>query len=370
MIEKLTKEQEAMIPVYREKYINIGLNTDRINRDECVQDMDQIYSKILKRNLSTVVFCKNPLEQFYLLVLYKVLQEAFTYAEKQKIDISKVRIFEKEDNVYNNVLDIVRNEYQEKNKKADAVLLANYIVQEFKTEVNEIPGETYLLTVTKQAIKQNSMDYVSPYLYGSFDSFYFSFYSFFKEICHIKFEKEDLYNLYEKTLQYGFIAPLETVCFVSEKPLVIYRNEKGLHADLKPALEYEGDFKLFFLNGVQVPEWLVMQNVDELNIKEVLSLKNVEQRAQGLKKLGPDRFEHELKLIDSDLRNIENPYYLYDAGHLFDGEYTPILKMKNPSVPLLNHYEYTSPDCKTVQHALNWRKYKDINKEWNPIELT
>jgi hypothetical protein len=45
------------------------------------------------------------------------------------------------------------------------------------------------------------------------------------------------------------------------------------------------------------------------------------------------------------------------------------LKMTNPSVRVF-HVEGVARECNTVQQALNWRAYKDINKAWSPSVLT
>jgi hypothetical protein len=49
-IEKLTEEQEALIPKYREKWLKIGLSTDRIDRERAKGIIDRFYTEIIKTN--------------------------------------------------------------------------------------------------------------------------------------------------------------------------------------------------------------------------------------------------------------------------------------------------------------------------------
>ena len=46
------------------------------------------------------------------------------------------------------------------------------------------------------------------------------------------------------------------------------------------------------------------------------------------------------------------------------------LCMENPSIAGTMHMEGVFPECQTVEHAINWRKYRDINKEWKPEKIT
>ncbi len=55
-IENLTKEQEAQLAVYREKWIKIGLCTDPVDKADCVKFANWLF-KILKRGKPEVIIC-------------------------------------------------------------------------------------------------------------------------------------------------------------------------------------------------------------------------------------------------------------------------------------------------------------------------
>lgn len=46
LIEKLTPEQEALIPVYREKWLRIALSTERIERQNAIEAVKAAYNFI------------------------------------------------------------------------------------------------------------------------------------------------------------------------------------------------------------------------------------------------------------------------------------------------------------------------------------
>ncbi len=43
MIEKLTKEQKDLMAVYRDKWVKIGLSTDRFTKEEAQECSDYLY---------------------------------------------------------------------------------------------------------------------------------------------------------------------------------------------------------------------------------------------------------------------------------------------------------------------------------------
>ena len=58
-IEQLTPEQEALIPVYREKWLKIALSTEPINREEAVAAVKAAYA-VVGLSKPNVLFCKSP----------------------------------------------------------------------------------------------------------------------------------------------------------------------------------------------------------------------------------------------------------------------------------------------------------------------
>ncbi|MCL1464181.1 hypothetical protein [Argonema galeatum] len=59
MIEKLTPEQEALIPVYREKWRAIALSTEPIDRQKATEAVKAIYAQISLRE-PEIIFVDSP----------------------------------------------------------------------------------------------------------------------------------------------------------------------------------------------------------------------------------------------------------------------------------------------------------------------
>jgi hypothetical protein len=319
MITELTPEQEAQIQVYVDRYIEIGKKTDRINREKAIGIMEAFYKNILEKEPVPVVFAENPKEAWRM----TCVAERF-FEENVEVDGTKKQLID---------------EYDEEKDK---------------------------------------ISFIWPYLSGSFDSYLFAFYDYALEILKIEIPKEHLekYNIWKGIMEMGLIYPLDHICIVSEKPTTIHMNEKGLHRDLGAALAYSGEndtlIKLYYLNGVEVPESIVMTPAEELDAKLVLTEKNAEVRAQIVKKIGIKKVLSNLDAKSVEKKRIEelsedkqkyltstikgNSFREYELLNLdvIDGTYRPYLKMLNPSTGEW-HVEGVHPSCMTVEEALAWR---------------
>jgi hypothetical protein len=88
----------------------------------------------------------------------------------------------------------------------------------------------------------------------------------------------------------------------------------------------------------------------KLDLKFFQEEKNVEVRAQFIRKYGIERMKAHGKSIEKN-----DVYELIDMAPIFTRvQYAPYLFMINPSTGTI-HAEGVHPDCKTIQQALNWR---------------
>ena len=156
--------------------------------------------------------------------------------------------------------------------------------------------------------------------------------------------------------QVGWFWPHEEFIVITEKPTVLTINSTGvLHTTTGPAIKYSDGYELYALNGVRITE-LAHLMLAGANPKDILNVKNTEQRAELIKHYGIDKLFYELKptLLDK-----ANGYELYSIS-VYEGIPRIYLKMDNPSVPDEVHIEAVHPDCKAVDQALNWRNIGNV----------
>ena len=395
MITQITKKQESKMSEYVEKYIKIGLNTERIDKQQCKSDIDEIYVNILGRKKVPVIVLENPYMcwiavnmfcqnrngiQVYNQVNNQIYKQIWNQVRDQVNNQVRVQIYNQVNNrIYKQVWNQVRNQvddqvrvqiynqiYNQIYKRVRNQVRDQVRIQIYKQVWNQIRGQVSN-QVDDQVKDEKIMDYISPYFQGSYDTYIFSYFDYIIEALGVKIENKlkNKYDIWKNTTKYGQIYSLNNICIVSEKPLKINLNERRrLHADMEPAIKYSGGLELYYLNGIKVPKWIVMSKKENIKITDVMKIKNVDVRTQAIKKIGIEKLEKEMKFVEK-----KGDYILYDASNIF-GEYQPLLKMKNPSVPLLWHMEYVHPNCKTIQQSINWRYSKDINKQWEPTVLT
>jgi hypothetical protein len=222
-------------------------------------------------------------------------------------------------------------------------------------EVYDDPKQAWAAVVRHTGTTES---FVTPYQTGSFFVNVFSFYDYFigEGLVELPPDLLKKYKIWEATSKLGFIYPLEDVCIVSQKPSKISLNEKGqLHCEDGPSVEYPSGWKMFSLNGITVPESLVMTPSEDLSIEFFKNETNADVKAEFVRKYGVERMLDLGKKVDSYEKydQEENPwwwksgYELWDMASIFPGlTYQPFLKMVNQTTGIL-HVEACSTECRT-----------------------
>ena len=306
MIETLTEEQEKLIPVYRDKWLEIGLNTDRIDPIEAERIIKSVYTKLLNNMvIPRVIILNDPIQAWEMVV------------ELNKGTIGTIDPKEK-DIIINKIYSSITSMDKDKSKTQD----------------------------------NKQIDFIWPWLDGNFSSSTFSFYNYLIEVLNLKLEKELLekYMVWEETSKLSLIYPFSEVCVLSQKPSKIKMTDKKLHCETGPAIEYSSGFSIYCLNGVLVPKKLVEAVPEEIDPLEILKESNVEVRREYVRKIGIDNMitKMECKRLDT-----VGDYELYRIP-IGENQFGNYLKMKNPSIQTY-HFEGVPPECDSVEKALAWR---------------
>lgn len=307
-IEKLTAKQEGLMPEYIKKWIDIGVNTDRLDPELTKKVIDN-YRKLINLKVDVPLkIVKNPIEAWV----------------------------------------------------ACCLVEAKIPFNDFDSEIKDVfNGNPKKRDIPKAWL---------PWQSGSFFASVFSFYDYMLEVVGVELDSDlwTKYKVWESTSQLGCIYPLDNITIVCEKPTEIHLNEDNvLHCDGGPALVYDGlgDFKIYALNGVRVPEWLAVTASHKLDLEKYNDIQNVDVKAEFVRKVGIERFLEQGKLIDS-YKNYnpethdwwhKSQYEVIDMSFLFESlDYAPYLKMVNQTTGVF-HVEGVSPQCKTVGEALKER---------------
>lgn len=158
---------------------------------------------------------------------------------------------------------------------------------------------------------------------------------------------------------------------------------KNVSKKLSEAFSYKvGNHQYSYIDGIKVPKWVYDTPADELNIEKVLSLKNIDVRAQAIKKAGLLNLINKGTIIDSWEKYPDNEWWAKSEYKLVDMhnfvppvkvinhltkrlittepiKYAPFLCMKNQTTGEY-HLEGVSPECRNLYDALKMR-YKDLD---------
>lgn len=179
------------------------------------------------------------------------------------------------------------------------------------------------------------------------------FYDFCRRIGVNYTEKENatlnLWRSQSKTCHWWW--PYKGIVLASERHTVLNVDSEGrLHCETGPAVQYSDGWGVWALNGVRLSQEIVETPAAQLDAKLILKEENAEIRRELVRKIGIERVCERLGARSIDQQD-EYELLMLDLG---DGRQRPFLKMRNPSIGVF-HIEGVSPECRTVQEALNFR---------------
>jgi hypothetical protein len=308
MIEKLTEQQEAQIPEYKEKWINKA--SEKMNHEKAYQSVMDVYSS-MDLDAPKIIIGESPKHTRQLASLF--------WAKFNKRNDSDINF------------DTLQSD----------------LIESLPFYVND-PAYKKLANETKD-------DWYLSFWWMSWAGWYD-----FAKYIGVKFD-ENTYNTFVNFCSdVHFIIPYEGIAFISEKPTAIHWENDLLHKDGEKAVEYSDGYCMYFLNGVRVSEYLATTPEEQLDIQKFHDIKNADERTEFVRKYGIDRMLEFGKKIDSyenynDEWFTKSEYELYDMAELFEGvEYAPHIKMTNQTTGVY-HVEAVSPKCNTIYEALKER---------------
>jgi hypothetical protein len=368
MITKLTPKQEEELVKYKEAGIKTALSTERINQKKAKEFTENFYKNILKKDKPKVVFVKSPLTAYYttlsLYALNNKKDSAFDSAVRSAVLSAVGSAF---DSAVRSAVDsafdsaVYRAVYS-------AVLSAvgsafdSAVRSAFDSAFDSAVGSAFDSAV-------GSANLIIPYAEGQVDSYIFSYYDYYFDILKVTVPEEIKinYEIWKESQQFGWIYPIDNYCIISDRPTSICLNKLGqTHNEYGVAINYSDELKIYALNGVVVPKYLVETNWNKLDCQMLIKEKNAEIRREFVRKAGIEKVCKDLgaKVIEKGFDHKGQPCELLTLN-LNDGRERPYIKLLNPSIGTF-HIEGVPPDCKTLEQAFNFR---NGTKE-KPIVLT
>lgn len=231
-IHRLTPEQRALIPIYRDKWKSIALSTERIDREEAADAVKAAYVVICKQK-PEIIFCDSPYSGL-LVVIDKQL--------KQRLNTE----------FYNQILHPFYDELrQQLTYQLDGYVSSKIAVLDYLYLSNaQHKLESRLRSQLKSQLQQSSNlrnPWFQAQALASASSWLDFCISVLKCSCDLR-----RWEAFESLVKYcGWILPYEYTAIVCDRPTKLSFDSEGqLHAEGEPATQFADGYSLYAYHGI------------------------------------------------------------------------------------------------------------------------
>lgn len=324
---QLTPEQEALMRIVRDKWIQIGLDTTPTNPRQAKAAIKLAYQCAGMKPPQKILWFKNPLEAMNHIVSTQELQDNSTKIALRQGVMNTV--FKR---VASTVSDIFR--YTVSDEIEDAI----------DASIGDI---TFTIESTlRDAIRPSSF-YQLGGTWGLSDVSSLAVYAYFDALG---IDCSPLKGLWATAQHCGWWWAYKQIAIVTPKPSVIRLDKQGrLHGEGVPALAYEG-FQVYAYHGVILPEKYGKVHPSEWQAQWLLSEENSELRRVLIQGIGYTRIVKELQAIELDSWP---EYTLLKIDSDVDVEPMHLLKMNCPSTGYIHAMRVPS-DIQSAREAISW----------------
>lgn len=176
-------------------------------------------------------------------------------------------------------------------------------------QMQELKGklEKYM-EENKEEISKFKAEYVGTNFWGSMDAHWVAFYLFGQEIG-VEYGHENLENLklWEEIVKsVGWFWTFENICFVSDRPESISKENGILHNERGPAIRYRDGYEVYAMRGVNLEKYVVM-NPEKITINDIQEETNLEVQRIKIEQYGAGKYLEDIgaEIIAMDTANIE-----------------------------------------------------------------
>ena len=331
-ISEITPEQEALIPVYREKWRQIELSTHPIDRKKAASAVKAIYAALDKAE-PEIVFCDSPDRAWK--------NGAGRYQNNLELEIfidllipiNKELLIKLKKGLY---LQLIRKMLNRQGRE-----IIEQMVNQLSENVESAPAE--------QIVKVH--DFVKSFICSPDLTANLSIIDFCNSVLNCEVYPQKWKLSQSLIAECGAIVPCEKICLLCDRPRALrFDEEQRLHAEGEPAIEFADGFSVYVHHGVRVPEKYGKTHPEHWHAEWLLSEENAEVRRVLIQSIGYDRICQELAATQLDTWQ---EYALLRIDADVDVEPIFLLKMTCPSTGYI-HALRVSPEVESAREAIAW----------------
>jgi hypothetical protein len=352
MITELTPEQEALIPLYRDKWRVMALSTEQIDRQNTQETVREAY-KILGLQIPEIIFCDSPFEA---LRLVGVRAESRQFLKQIENQLSEQLVKQ----IGRQIIPRLWGYLWDKLGQRQLYSLSSEVAASCLGQLNDAQKNHRLEYVrwilardipTAKIMRCSRLDFCISVLNCT---------------CNFQKEWEVLQSLVKNC---SWLFPLERICYACDRPVKLsFDSEQRLHAEGEPAIQFADGYSLYFSHGVTLPEKYGTLHPQQWQAQWILGEHNAELRRVLIQEIGYARICQELQATDLDswqkytLLRIEadiDGFELADSEDdlvddiVAEKEPVHLLKMTCPSTGFI-HAMRVPPDITCAREAIRW----------------
>ncbi|KAF3889100.1 MULTISPECIES: DUF6745 domain-containing protein [Nostocales] len=322
-IEKLTPEQEALIPVYREKWRSILLSTERIDREKAAAAVQEAYA-LIGLSAPEIIFYNSPNEAWKKPWNWYAISEKFYLEDSDALlrEVTNQLEDEVESKLYTEIAQQLQNLWREMDFKLcwDIDIRDDFCVQFNWTTPVDLANNLSVIDFCYSVLN------ISP--------------------------SQNQWSVCQRLAQNcGWIFHSEGLCGICDRPTKLsFDQQQRLHAEGEPAIQFSDGYSLYSYHGVTLPEKYGKIHPNEWQAQWLLEEKNAELRRALIQGIGYSRLLLELQATELD---VYQQYTLLQINHPVDIEPICLLKMTCPSTSFI-HVLRVPPNLISAREAIRW----------------
>jgi len=243
LIENLTPEQEALLPVYRDKWLKIGLSTEPLDFEKAKKAAVVAYKKAGLSPPGRFAHCQSPLSGAIMAAILKDKRDSVRASFRSSIWDSVW------DSVGASVWASVRDSVWDSVRASVRASIWDSVWDSVGASIWDSVRASGWASV---------WDSVWDSVYGCHDAHWLGFYNYFGEALGVDTSK--LNGLMELAKHCGWWIPYENACILQDRPSEIHWDEQNrLHNEAGQAIAYRDGWGIYLWHGVRVPEYVIMR---------------------------------------------------------------------------------------------------------------
>ncbi|MCP2732030.1 DUF6745 domain-containing protein [Limnofasciculus baicalensis] len=374
-IEQLTPEQEALIPVYREKWRAIALSTEPINRAQATEAVNAAYRWIWRSQQEPeLLFFPSP----YAALSY-IGRELQSQADSQLTIELRERVEtdidprDNPDSILRRVMEWnMEDLYKELEHElkwrlwddlgnSPASQTGSQLESLLEAELRQQLGDdlsSKLSDCLENILSGGDFGGVQPEIFAS-DASLLDFGLSVLGCCPSL--QEDWLDFQLMIKDCGWIFPFDDICLVCDRPLILsFDHQQRLHAEATPAIEFPDGFTVYAYHGAILPEKYGKLYPQEWQAEWLLTEENAELRRVLIQGIGWDGICQKLPATELDSWQ---DYTLLKINSDLDIEPICLLKMICPSTGYI-HALRVPPDVESARDAIIWINWGILPEEF------